>query len=164
MAALLVPIIAIAILELLAIWRPPRKKAVSETRKKAGGRTSVTRRVVLVVLLSLAAIGAAVGVSFAAFGGPTANAGNSFAATNDFVAPNASASVIVRQNGGVAGYVKQGGSYYVYATVSDTGNPASGTASVVADASSITTGAKSAALASGSHSAAGRPTTGAPRS
>ena len=39
MTALLLPVIAIAILELLAIWRPPRKKAVPEApTKPAEGR------------------------------------------------------------------------------------------------------------------------------
>ena len=89
----------------------------------------MTRRVAPVVLLSLAALGAA-GVSFAAFGGTTANSGNSFAARSDWLAPSAGSSVIIRQNGGVAGYVKQSSSYYVYANVSDRGNPASGTTSV----------------------------------
>jgi hypothetical protein len=114
------------------------------------------RRLLFAAMLALAALGAAVGVSFAAFSATTANSGNSFSARPDFVPPNATSSVIVRQGGGVAGYVRQGGSYYVYANVSDTGNPASGTASVTTDVSAFDSGQTAAPLASGSYATAGQ--------
>lgn len=107
-----------------------------------------------VVGIGIAAVGA--GAVLAAFSATTSNSGNSFSAAPDFVPPSASASVIVRQNGGVAGYIRQGGSYYVYANASDTGNPASGIASVTGNVSNVTTGQTAAALASGSFTAAGQ--------
>lgn len=94
-------------------------------------------------------------VALAAFSSPASNAGNSVAAAPDFVAPQASASVVGKAQGGVAAYVKQGGGYRVYANVSDTGNPASGTQTVTADVSSVTTGQTAAALTAGSYTAGG---------
>ena len=49
--------------------------------------------------------------------------------------------------GGVTGFIRQGGTYYVYATVAtDTGNPASGIASVKANVEGVTTGQTAVAL------------------
>jgi hypothetical protein len=55
-------------------------------------------------------------------------------ADTDWTPPSASASVVVKSTGGDAGYVRQGGTYYVYADVTDGGNPPSGVATVSADA------------------------------
>jgi hypothetical protein len=78
------------------------------------------------------------GFSGASFTDTTQNP-QTVSAVTDFLAPTAGASVIAKSQGGVAGYVKAGGTYYVYATVTaDAGNPASGIASVKADVSSIT--------------------------
>jgi hypothetical protein len=54
-------------------------------------------------------------------------------AAPDVVAPTASSSVIGKSSGGEPGYVRTSGQYYVYATVSETGDPASGVKTVVAD-------------------------------
>lgn len=83
------------------------------------------------------------------------NAGNSITAATDFRAPTASASAIGKTAGGASGYIKKGGTYYVFANVSDTGNPASGVSSVTADVSAITPGSTAVALASGSFTAGG---------
>jgi hypothetical protein len=83
------------------------------------------------------------------------DAGNSITAATDFRAPTASASVIGKTAGGITGSIKKGGTYYVYANVSDTGNPASGVSKVTANVSSITSGSTAVALSSGSFSAGG---------
>lgn len=96
------------------------------------------------------AIGSLVAPTFAAFSGTTENSGNSLTAAADWVAPSASASVVRKGAGGVPGFIKQGGTYYVYANVSDAGNPASGTSTVVANVSNITSGQTAVTLSPGS--------------
>lgn len=91
----------------------------------------------MVAVAVLGAVG--VGVAVAAFSGTTTNAANTFSAAPDFVPPSAT-SVIERNGGSVPGYVKQGGTYYLYANITDTGNPASGLASATADVSAVTSG------------------------
>jgi hypothetical protein len=83
------------------------------------------------------------------------NAGNTITAAADFRAPTASASALAKTAGGTTGQIKKGGTYYVYANVSDTGNPASGVAAVTADVSTITSGSTAVALSSGSFTAGG---------
>lgn len=96
------------------------------------------------------AIGSLVAPTFAAFSGTTENSGNSLTAAADWVAPSASASVIRKSGGGLPGFIKQGGMYYVYANISDAGNPASGTSTVTANVSTITSGQTAVALSTGS--------------
>lgn len=83
------------------------------------------------------------------------NAGNSITAATDFKAPTASASVIGKTAGGINGQIKKGATYYVYANVSDTGNPASGISAVTANVSSITAGSAAVALSAGSFTSGG---------
>jgi hypothetical protein len=109
----------------------------------------------LILVLALLAL-ASVGLTFSAFSATTTNGGNSFAAASDFVACAATTTVVAKTAGYTPGYVKQGGTYYVYANVSDTGNPASGVATVTANMSSIdSAGATNVAFASGSFSVGG---------
>ena len=83
--------------------------------------------------------------------------GNAFttAAKFDIVPPTISASVISKTTEYLTGYVKQGGNFYVYANVTDTGTNATGVASVTANVSSIKAGVTSLALAAGSYSVGG---------
>jgi hypothetical protein len=104
-------------------------------------------------LLALAASGA--GFSEASFTADSHNPANGVGAHPDWAAPAASDSIIAKAAGGSTGQIKQGASYYVYAHVSDTGNPASGIASVTADVSSITSGQTAVPLAAGSYTAGG---------
>jgi len=53
------------------------------------------------------------------------------------------------------GYIHQGGDYYVYAAITDSGNPPSGIASVTADVSRVTTGQTAAPLTAGSWTVGG---------
>jgi hypothetical protein len=107
--------------------------------------------------LSLAALAAcvlAVGFSAASFTDTTQNP-QTVSALADFLGPSASASVIAKTQSGAAGYIKAGGTYYVYANVTDSGNPASGIASVKADVSAITTGQTAVPLVAGSYTVGG---------
>lgn len=81
--------------------------------------------------------------------------GNSITAATDFRAPTASASTIGKTAGGIVGQIKKGGTYYVYAKATDTGNPASGISTVTANVSTITSGSTAVALSAGSFSAGG---------
>lgn len=113
------------------------------------------RRTLLAAALVIALVVLAGGSALAGFKGTSSNSGNNFSGAADWVAPTVSATVISKTPGYIAGYVKQGGTYYVYANVSDTGNPASGISSVTANLSAITTGATSVALTAGSYTAEG---------
>jgi hypothetical protein len=105
-------------------------------------------------LLGLAACVLTVGFSAASFTDTVQNP-QTVSAIADWLGPSASASAIAKTPGSVAGYVREGGSYFVYANVADSGNPASGVASVAANVSSITTGQTAVPLIAGSYSAGG---------
>jgi hypothetical protein len=80
--------------------------------------------------------------------GSTASA--AITVTVDTVAPTVGATVIAKTQGGRGGYVKLGGTFYVYANVTDGGTPASGVQAVTANVSSLATGQSAVALSSGS--------------
>lgn len=107
----------------------------------------------MALLLALALLGG--GVAHAAFSGTADNGPNSFTAAPDFLAPSASSSVVAKATGYLAGKIRQAGNYYVYANVTDTGNPASGVSSVTANVSTVTAGQTTLALVSGSFSSEG---------
>ena len=65
---------------------------------------------------------------------------------NDTVGPNVTAALIQKTTGGSAGYVKQAGTFWAYASVTDVGSPAVGVSTVTADVSSLRTGTTAAAL------------------
>jgi hypothetical protein len=70
--------------------------------------------------------------------------------------PTVAAATIAKSTGGTAGYVKQGGTYYVYANVSGSGTPPAGVSSLTADVSSVTTSQTAASLSSGSWTVGGQ--------
>ena len=74
---------------------------------------------------------------------------------NDTVAPTVSAATIAKTAGGVDGFVKQGGTYFAYAQVTDIGSPATGISTVRANLSAITTGATNVTLTAGSYTVDG---------
>jgi hypothetical protein len=74
---------------------------------------------------------------------------------NDTVAPTVSAATIAKTAGGVDGYVKQGGTYYAYAQVTDVGSPPTGVSTVRANLSTITAGATNVTLTAGSYTVDG---------
>jgi hypothetical protein len=105
-------------------------------------------------LAGLAACLLAAGFSAASFTDATQNP-QAISAAPDFVAPGAGAGTIAPSTGGQVGYVATKGTYYVYASVTDTGNPASGVASVKADVSSVTRKQTAVPLVAGSYTAGG---------
>lgn len=111
-----------------------------------------------ILALVLAVAGLVVTAACAAYSGTTSNPTSTITAAPDWTAPTSSASTIARSAGctpTTPGYIKQGGTYYVYAAVTDTGNPASGVSTVTANESTITTGQTAVALAAGSFSVGG---------
>ena len=125
-------------------------------------RRRIRRNALAALLVS---VGFAAGAGFhagnptdAAFSASTTRNGNVFNAAPDWIAPTASAETIGRTGDcspGTPGFIKPGDSYYVYATVADTGNPASGISTVRANTSTIDTGTTAANLVSGAYSAGG---------
>lgn len=110
----------------------------------------------LPLAVAIAALIVSVGSTAAAFRSPADNPGDSVTAAPDFRAPAVTASAIGKTQGGSTGFVKKGGAYFVYANVTDSGNPASGTASVTADLTSLTTGSSAVTLSPGSFSTGGQ--------
>lgn len=115
--------------------------------------SGLTRTAVSLVALSACVL--AVSLSAASFTDSEQNP-QTVTAIADWTAPSAEASVIAPTSGGTPGYLKSAKpSYYVYAKVTDSGNPASGTAAVKANVSALTTGQSAVTLAAGSYSVGG---------
>ena len=110
---------------------------------------------VLTACALLAGITITAGQTFGSFTQTAANAGSTFATASDYRAPTFNRSVIAKTAGGTPGFIKQGGTYNIYADLTDTGNPASGISSVTSNSSTITTGATATALSAGSFSIGG---------
>jgi len=108
--------------------------------------------VVLAALLALAGLGGGV---WGLYSGSSSNAGDELVAASDLTAPTASSSVIGKTQGGVPGYIHQGGTYNVYANVADSGAPASGIASVTGDVSAITAALTATPLTAGAFTMGG---------
>lgn len=85
------------------------------------------------------------GATYAAFSWTTPNGANSLATDTDWTAPTGS-STIAKTTSTTGGVIAQGSAYYVYANATDSGNPASGVASVRANVGNITTGQTNVAL------------------
>jgi len=106
-------------------------------------------------LVALAACVLAIGFSAASFTDSKQNP-QTVTAIADWTAPSAEASVIAPTSGGTPGYLKSAKpTYYVYAKVSDSGNPASGIASVKANVNNLTSGQTAVTLTAGSYSVGG---------
>jgi hypothetical protein len=95
------------------------------------------------------------GGTVSAYTGSVSTASNAFAGAPDWTAPTVASAVVGRSSAYDTGLIAQGASYYVYANVGDTGNPASGIASVTANVVSITSGSTAVALTAGSYSGGG---------
>lgn len=105
-------------------------------------------------LLVAVALVAGMPAALAVFTSSTA-ASNTIQTAADWLPPSVSSTVIAKATGYLAGSIKQGGTYYAYANVADSGNPPSGIASVSTDESAITSGQTSVSLTSGSYSVDG---------
>ena len=114
------------------------------------------RRPVLLALAIVVVVVAATAGTVAAFKSQSDNPGNSVSAAPDYRAPTVSAQAITKSASGVGNYLAQGQQFYVYANVTDTGNPASGIAppvNVVANLPGY--GVQTLALTAGSYSSGG---------
>ena len=107
------------------------------------------------VLFGLLLVIVSAGTAFAIFTQSEPVGGNTFSTKTDWQAPVVSSSVIAKTVGYAAGQIKQGATYYVYANLTDGGNPASGISSATANVSSIDSGVTAAALTAGSYSVEG---------
>lgn len=108
-----------------------------------------TRRLAVGVVLLAAVAAQGIPGTVSGYVAETATPGGTFAAASDWTPPSAAAAVVSKAAGGDPGYVRAGGSYYVYADVADQGNPAAGTASVTAGVGNLSA-ASSVATATGS--------------
>jgi hypothetical protein len=136
----IVPVVLLAAM-LMAIWRPRRHRLGSSPRVAKGRAVAVAA----VIFLAAGAPGAVATFT------RTGTASNTITADPDWTAPTIDRTVIAKSTTGyLGGSVKQGGTYYVYANVTDTGNPASGMGTVKTDESALTTGQTNVSLTSAS--------------
>jgi hypothetical protein len=126
------------------------------SRVRRRPRLTATRAGVLLLLAVVLTGLGSLGTIWGKFSSAATDTGNKVTGASDWAAPTASASVIQKTQGGTPGYIHQGGSYRVFANVSDTGNPASGIASVTGNIGSVTSGQTAAALSSGSFTVFGQ--------
>jgi hypothetical protein len=87
---------------------------------------------------------------------PATSTNNKITAATDFLAPTITDTVIAKTTGGIAGTIRKGGTYYVYANGADTGNPASGVSTIKANVNSITLGQTAATLSAGTFTVEGK--------
>ena len=113
-----------------------------------------SRRLAAMIVVGLVA--GMTGGTYAAFSATTSNSGNSFGVKADYEAPTVVRSEIARTTATVGGKIKPSVAYYVYAQITDGGNPASGVNTATANVCNITTLTCSAvALVSGSYTVSG---------
>ncbi len=105
-------------------------------------------------LIAVALVGLA--GSYASFTATTASSGNTLTGADDWKAPTVDRSVIAAALVANPGFITEGGIYWVYANVTDTGNPASGTSTVTADVDNITSGTTAHPLVAGSYVVGGQ--------
>jgi hypothetical protein len=97
------------------------------------------------------------GGALAAFAATTTDGPNRFIAAADWEPPHVTRTVIAKTVGYLAGSIRQGGQFFVYAQIDDGGNPPAGVGTVTADVSSISTGGGAVPMVSGAFSAQGMP-------
>jgi hypothetical protein len=108
-----------------------------------------------VLLLALFLLVVVAGTAYAVWVKQGTVPSNAFSTASDWSPPTTSSSVIAKTVGYTPGYIKQGGTYFIYANVADVGNPPVGISTVTANVSTITTGSTAVALVSGSYSVGG---------
>ena len=113
-----------------------------------------SRRLMAMIVVGLLA--GMTGGTVAAFSSTASNGSNSFGVKADYEAPTVVRSEIARTTATVGGRIKTNVAYYVYAQITDGGNPASGVSSATANVCNITTATcASVALTSGSYTVSG---------
>lgn len=94
------------------------------------------------------------GATTSSFSDSTASSGNAVTAAADWTAPTISAVVLQKSEGGVINKFHANETFYIYASVADTGNPAAGIGTITATTTNIAT-VSSATLTSGSWTVSG---------
>ena len=113
-----------------------------------------SRRLAALIVVGLLA--GMTGGTYAAFSSTTSNSGNSFGVKADYEAPTVVRSEIARTTATAGGRIKANVAYYVFAQITDGGNPASGVNTANANVCNITTATcGSVALVSGSYTMSG---------
>ena len=113
-----------------------------------------SRRLAALIVVGLLA--GMTGGTYAAFSSTTSNSGNSFGVKADYEAPTVVRSEIARTTATAGGRIKANVAYFVFAQITDGGNPASGVNTANANVCNITTTAcGSVALVSGSYTMSG---------
>jgi len=97
------------------------------------------------------------GGALAAFAASTTDGPNRFSAAADWEPPHVTRTVVAKTVGYVAGTIRQGGQFYVYAQVDDSGNPPAGVGVVTVDVSAFSAGGTAVAMVAGAFSAQGVP-------
>lgn len=110
-------------------------------------------RLAVLVCLAFALVGAVSGVTFSAFTSKADNTGNVVKAAPDWKGPSVAAGVATTT--GALNHFRQGDTVYVYANVTDSGNPASGVASVNASVTVPGYGVMSIPLTAGTYNQRG---------
>src|SRR5689334_16433452 len=103
------------------------------------------RRKAIAAGIALFAVGLGVGATgstFSAFSSTTSSATSSFSSAPDWTGPAISAKAIGKSTGGtpaggMPGAVKTNGTFYAYANVTDSGNPAAGVGTVTVDLTNV---------------------------
>ena len=97
------------------------------------------------------------GGALAAFAATTTDGPNRFIAAADWEPPHVTRTVVAKTVGYLAGTIRQGGQFYVYAQIDDGGNPPAGVGVVTVDVSAFSTGGTAVAMVAGAFSAQGVP-------
>ena len=140
---------------LAAIWSP-RKSGAEGPRPRFRPRLPTRPAVILASVFVMVAFPHGALATFTR----TSSASHSVQSHPDWTPPSVDRSAIAKSTGYLANSVKQGGTYYVYANVTDTGNPPSGLslapAGVKANEGAVTAGQTNVALTAGSYSVNGQ--------
>ena len=97
------------------------------------------------------------GGALAAFSATTTDGSNRFIAAADWEPPHVTRAVVAKTAGYLAGTIRQGGQFYVYAQVDDSGNPPAGVGTVTVNVSAFSTGGTAVTMVAGAFSAQGVP-------
>lgn len=114
------------------------------------GRARVLSGGVLALLAAFVLSTFVGGGTYARFSKDASNSGNQISSAADWTAPTISRTAVAGSLGSTSSTIIGNQKYFVYAQVTDTGNPASGVALVTANMSGLTTNANAVPLSSGS--------------
>jgi hypothetical protein len=117
-------------------------------------RSRRTLQVCLAAIAALVAMAQFLPGTSSSFTASTSNSGSSVTAVADWTGPTVGATAIQKSQGGIADTIKQGGTFYVYANATDSGNPASGVASLTASVANVAT-VSTATMTAGSYTVGG---------